>query len=181
MFPHYYNPISTYNSHILPIVPHMPYSPGLSAPGGPMGMHMPIPMHPGMGIGIGGPDPFGPMGMPMMGHPGLHHMGMGMGMGMGVSGFHPAMLGGGGMRSRHGSYYHPSYSYGGGRGGARYLDPYDIFDDIFDDDVYMDDYDDIDDPLQLLFRMQRSGGGRRGRRGRYGRYGEGGIEYHGFL
>ena len=112
--------------------------------------------------------------MNMIGYPGLSPMGMGM------SGFHPAMLGG--LRSRHhSSYYHPSYGHGSGRSGARYLDPYDLFDDVFDDDdVFAHDYDDIDDPLMMYFRMQRSGGGRRGRRGRYGRYG-GGMGYHGFL
>jgi len=130
---------------------------------------MPSPVYPGLGA----PDPFGTMGMNMIGYPGLSPMGMGM------SGFHPAMLGG--LRSRHhSSYYHPSYGHGSGRSGARYLDPYDLFDDVFDDDVFADDYDDIDDPLMMYFRMQRSGGGRRGRRGRYGRYG-GGMGYHGFL
>jgi hypothetical protein len=80
--------------------------------------------------------------------------------------------------------YNPSYSYGGsslGRGSSsRYLNPYDMFDEIFDEsDLYLDDYDDTDDPLMLYMRMARSGGGggrRGGRRGgRYGlgRYGSG--------
>jgi len=132
-------------------------------------------MHPAMA----GLDP---MGMGMMGHPALSQMGMGMGMG--AVGYHPTMLGG--MRSRHSPYYHQSYAYGPGRSGARYLDSYDLFDDIFDDDMYMNDYDDIDDPLLMWMRMARGGGGggRRGRRGRYGRYGGyggGGLGYHGLL
>lgn len=148
----------------------MPYPPGVG-----------MPMHPAT-VGL---DPMGMgMGMGMMGHPALSQMGMGGGMGMG--GYHPAMLGG--MRSRHSPYYHQSYAYGPGRSGARYLDPYDLFDDIFDEDVYMNDYDDIDDPLIMWMRMARGGGGRgggrRGRRGRYGGYGRysgGGLGYHGLL
>lgn len=136
-----------------------------------------MPMHPAMGLD--------PMGMSMMGgYPGLHSMGMGMGGmgGIGMTGFHPAMLGGGGMRSRHSPYYHQAHGYSYGRGGARYLDSYDLFDDVFDDDMYVDNYDDIDDPLLMWMRMARGGGGgRRGRRGRYGRYGGGGLGYHGLL
>jgi hypothetical protein len=119
------------------------------------------------------------MAMGMMGdYPGLNPMGIGMGM----SGYHPAMLGGGGMRSRYSPYYHQTRSYGYGRNGARYLDPYDLFDDAFEDDMYVDDYDDIDDPLLMWMRMARGGGGgRRGRSGRYGRYGGGGLGYNGLL
>ena len=143
----------------------MPYPPGLISPG--IGM----PMHPAL-------SSHDPMGIGMLASSGLHPMGMGMGMGMG--GFHPAMLGG--MRSRHSPYYHQTYAYGPGRSGARYLDPYDLFDDIFDEDVYVDDYDDIDDPLIMWMRMARGGrGGRKGRRGRYRRYGGGGLGYHGLL
>jgi hypothetical protein len=144
----------------------MPYAPGILGPG--VGM----PMHPSAGL-------LDPIGMGMMGPPGPHPMGIGM------SGYYPGMLGG--MRSRHSPYYHQSYGYGSGRGGARYLDSYDLFDDIFDEDVYMNDYDDIDDPLLMWMRMARGGGGgggRRGRRGRYGRYGGyggGGLGYHGLL
>lgn len=115
-------------------------------------------MHPGADL----------MGLGMMDHPALRSMGLGMGMDYG--GYHPAMLGG--IRSRHSPYHHLSYGYGSGRSGARYLDPYDLFDDVFDDDVYMNDYDDIDDPLLMWMRMARGErSGRRGRRGRYGRYG----------
>lgn len=135
----------------------MPYAPGILGVGG--GMPMQMPMYPGAEF----------MGMGMMGHPGL----------LSMSGYHPAMLGGGGMRSRHSPYYHQTRGYGYGRGGARYLDPYDLFDDVFEDDMYVDDYDDIDDPLLMWMRMARGGGGRRGRRGRYGRYGGGGLGYHG--
>jgi hypothetical protein len=73
--------------------------------------------------------------------------------------------------------YHDLYtsSYGGSGSSSRYLDPYDMFDEIFDEsDLYLDDYDDIDDPLMLYMRVARSGGGggrRGGRRG--GRYGLG--------
>jgi hypothetical protein len=150
----------------------MPYSPGI------LGQGVGMPMHPAMA----GLDP---MGMGMMGPPGLHPMGIGMGMGggIGMGGYYPGMLGG--MRSRHTPYYHQSYAYGPGRGGARYLDSYDLFDDVFDEDVYMNDYDDIDDPLLMWMRMARGGGGgRRGRRSRYGRYGGyggGGLGYHGLL
>lgn len=77
----------------------------------------------------------------MMGHP------MGIGMGIRMGGFHPAMLGG--MRSRHSPYYHRTYGYGSRRSGARYLDPYDLFDDFFDEDLYVDDYDDMDYPLLM--------------------------------
>ena len=120
-----------------------------------------------------------PMGIGMMSPSSLHPMG-GLGLGVGMGSFHPAMLSG--MRSRHSPYHHLTYGYGPGRSGARYLDPYDLFDDIFDEDVYMDDYDDIDDPLIMWMRMARGGrGGRRGRRGRYGRYGGGGLGYHGFM
>ena len=119
----------------------------------------------------------------MMGRLGMHPMGMGMNMGM--SGFRPAMLGGSGLRSRHSPYYIPSYNHGYGGGGrsGRYLDPYDMFDDVFDEDWYMDDYDDIEDPLQLLLRMQRVGGGGRRRRrgGRYARFEGGGLGYCGLL
>jgi hypothetical protein len=143
--------------------PPMPYTSGIFELGG--GMPMQMPMYPGAEL----------MGMGMMGHPGLHSMGKGM------SGFHPAMLGGG-MRSRHSPCYHQTHSYGCGRNGARYFDPYDLFDDVFEDDMYVDGYDDIDDPLLMWMRMARGGsGGRRGRRGRYGRYGGGGLGYHGLL
>lgn len=118
-----------------------------------------------------------PMGIDMMGPSSLQTMGLGMG------GYHPAMLGG--MRSRHSPYYHQTYGYGPGRSGARYLDPYDLFDDVFDEDMYMDEYDDIDDPLLMWMRMARGGrGGRRERRGRYrryGGYGGGGLGCHGLL
>ncbi|GAB7332503.1 hypothetical protein MBLNU13_g04296t1 [Cladosporium sp. NU13] len=134
----------------------MPYPPGLG-----------MPMHPGL-------PSLDPMGFGMTGHPALHPMGMGMG------GFHPAMLGG--IRSRHSPYYHQTYAYGPGRSGARYLDPYDLCDDVFDEDLYVDDHDDIDDPLLMWMRMARGGrDGRRGRRGRYGRFGGGGLGYHGLL
>jgi hypothetical protein len=128
-----------------------------------------MPYAPGL-FGLGGGMP---MQMPM--YPGADLMGMSM---MG----HPGLMGMGSMRSRHSPYYHPTRGYGYGRGGARYLDPYDLFDDVFDDDMYLDDYDDIDDPLLMWMRMARGGGGgRRGRRGRYGRYGGGGLGYHGLL
>jgi hypothetical protein len=58
-----------------------------------------------------------------------------------------------------------------------------MFDDIFDEsDLYLDDYDDIDDPLMLYMRMARGGGGGGGRRGgrRGGRYGRG-MGYRGFF
>lgn len=151
----------------------MPYPPGVFAPG--IGM----PMHPGAGL----LDPMMGMGMSMMGHPALTSTGMG---GIGMSGFHPTMLGG--MRSRHSPYYHQTHGYGYGRSGARYLDLYDLFDDVFEGDSYVDDYDDIDDPLIAWMRMARGGGGggggRRGRRGRYGRYGGyggGGLGYSSLL
>lgn len=144
--------------------PSMPYFPSIFGLGG-GGMPMQMPMNPGAEF----------MGMGMMGHPSLHSMGTGMG------GFHPAMLGGG-MRSRHSPCYHRTHGYGYGRNGARNFDPYDLFNDVFEDDMYVDDYDDIDDPLLMWMRMARGGGGgRRGRRGRYGRYGGGGLGYHGLL
>lgn len=161
----------------------MPYAPGIG-----------MPMHPGaglldpMGIGMTGPPGLASMGMGMMGYPALSSMGMGMGMGgIGMGDFHPGMLGG--MRSRHSPYYHQTHGYGYGRSGARYLDPYDLFDDIFEGDSYLDDYDDIVDPLLAWMRMARGGGGgggggRRGRRGRYGRYrgyGGGGLGYSSLL
>lgn len=150
----------------------MPYPAGPYGPGVPMGMPMPghMPMHPAMA----GQDL---MGMNMMGYPGYPGLGP---MHMPMPSYHPTMLGG--MRSRRSPYHDMyGYGYGSGRGGSRYLDPYDLFDDVFDDDVYVDDYDDIDDPLMLYMRMARGGRGRRGRRSRYGRYGGSGLGYHGYL
>ena len=160
----------------------MSYPPGLFAPSMGMFMPPPMPMYPA----IGSADIMR-MGMGMMSHPSLYPNPLHMGMGM--SGYHPS-----GLRSRHSSpYYHQTYSYGpsrSGGAGARYLDHYDLFEDVFEEDGYGygDDYDDIDDPLLMWMRMARGGGrglGRRGRRGRYGyghgRYGGGGIGYHGLL
>lgn len=152
---------------------HNIYSPHMMS----LNMHPPMisPLDP-IGVGIGPPNlsALRPMGY---------------GMGMGVPNFHSYN----GLRPRRNIYNHDApypYGYGyGGRGvGSRYIDPYDLFDDFYDDelDVYLDDYDDIDDPLMLWLRMQRGGGGerRRGRRsGRYGgRYGYGGrMDYRDFL
>ena len=159
-------PVAKYNSQ--------PHPTGLPPP-------PPMPYPPGLGVSMySALSSLDPMGVGTMGSPSLHPMGPGMGMGIGMGGYHPAMLGG--MRSRHSPYYHQTYCYGPERSGARCFDPYALFDDIFDEDVYMDDYDDIDDPLLMWMRMARGGrGGRRGRRGRYGGYGGGGSGYHGLL
>lgn len=143
----------------------------LNLPGGGGGHPLFHPAHMGMGMGppgmhiggmhIGGGSPFDHFSMPHMYGP---HIG-----GMDYL----SMLGGGMPRSRR-SPYHELFDYGGGggRSSSRYAYPYDMFDDMFDDDVYLDDYDDIEDPLLLWLKMQRAGGGRRGgRRGRYGRMG----------
>jgi hypothetical protein len=102
----------------------------------------------------------------------LNQLAMGMGnplaMNMNLSALQPALL-----RSRR-NPYRDLYSYGdgGGRGSS-----YDLFDDIFDEgDMYLDDFDDIDDPLMLWLWMASHGGGdggggrRGGRKGRYRRY-----------
>lgn len=98
----------------------------------------------GMGGGLG-MDPFGIMGMGGMG------IGMGIGMGMGGMG-----------RSRR-SLCEMPYGYGyGGRGGSRFMDPYEImYDDMYDDEC-LEDFDDIEDPLLFYIKMM----GRQGRRGR---------------
>jgi hypothetical protein len=95
---------------------------------------------------------------------------------------------GGMSRSRRNPYY-DTYGYGGGggvgggglRGGYGGGSPYELFDEAMYDDggeMYMDGYDDIEDPLLAYLRMQQRGGGRRGggRRGRryYGGGGYGG-------
>jgi hypothetical protein len=150
----------------------------LHSPFGPnMGMGMDMGMHPGMmHPGMTQHDPFNFMntnpGMPMMQpypYPELS----------GLNSMPMSSLFGPRPRRRRSSYQ-DLYSYGGGgglgRSSSRYLDPYDMFDDIFDEsDLYPDDYDDIDDPLMLYMRMARGGGGGGGRRGgrRGGRYGRG--------
>lgn len=147
--------------------------PGLYPPGIGIGM--------GMGIGVGmhpgmiGPEPYGYMG----GYPNIDPLGglhpMAMEMGMVMSGLHPSMLG---MRPRRNPYY-DMYGYGGGRGGGRYLEPYDMFDGgIFGDDWYLDCDDNIDDPMIAFDRMRRRRRG--GRRRRYGRYG-GDMGFDGYL
>jgi hypothetical protein len=168
----------------MPIHPqhlHSPFGPNM---GMDMGIH-PGMVHPGMvHPGMTQNDPFGFMnmnpGMPMMQsypYPELS----------GLSSMPMSSLFGPRPRRRRSSYQ-DLYSYGGGSGlgrsSSRYLDPYDMFDDIFDEsDLYLDDYDDIDDPLMLYMRMARGGGGggggrRGGRRG--GRYGRG-MGYRGFF
>lgn len=149
---------------------HSPFGPSMG-----MQMPMPMPMHPAMNSMIGIP-PHDPMGLMSM------NMGMNMVPSMGVpyhglAGLSPTQLGGGLHPSmfephRRRKHYDDLYS-GLGRGSSRYLDSYDLFNEIFDDGgMYADDYDDIDDPLMLWMRMARGGCGRRGgRRGRYERYG----------
>ena len=123
-------------------------------------------------LGMSGLDPYSSLGLGGMGG-----LGMGMGMGMG------SMMMGGMPRSRRNPYY-DTYGYGGGgggggRGGYGSGSPYELFDEgMYDDETYMDDYDDIEDPLLAYLRMQQRGGGRRGsRRGRryYGGGGYGGY------
>jgi hypothetical protein len=141
------------------------------------GMIHPGMMHPGMNMGIptmSQPDPFGFMnvnsGVPMMpsySYPDLASLDL-------LRSF-------GGRACRRRNPYHDLYSYGSGgsglgRSSSRYMDPYDLFDEVCDDsDLYLDDYDDIDDPLMLYMRMARSGGGggRRGGGRRGGRCGLG--------
>jgi hypothetical protein len=134
------------------------------------GMHQG--MHGGLmpsSLGMSGLDPYASLGLGGMG--GLSMGGLGMG----------SMMMGGMPRSRRNPYY-DSYGYGGGGGGARGGyggvggSPYELFDEsMYDDETYMDDYDDIEDPLLAFLRMQQRGGGRRG--GRRGRryYGGGGY------
>lgn len=112
------------------------------------------------GMHTGGGSPFDHFSMPPMYGP---HIG-----GMDFL----SMLGSGMPRSSR-SPYHDLFAYGSGgaRRSSRYAYPYDMFDDMFDDDMYLDDYDDIEDPLLLWLNMQRGGGRRSGRRGRYGRMG----------
>jgi hypothetical protein len=181
----------------------MPGGLGLSGPG------MQFPVHPQQLHGAFDPDMSMDMGVgmhsgmihPGMVHPGMMHPGMtqhdpfgSMNMNPGMpmmqsypypelGGLNPMTLLRAHSRRRR-SPYHDHYSYGGsglGRSSSRYLDPYDMFDDIFDDsELYLDDYDDIDDPLMLYMRMARGGGGgrRSGRRG--GRYGRG-MGYRSFF
>jgi len=129
-------------------------------------------MHGGLmpsSLGISGLDPYSSLGLGGVG-------GLGMGMGLGVG----SMMMGGMPRSRRNPYY-DTYGYGGGGGGGRGGyggggSPYELFDEsMYDDEAYMDDYDDIEDPLLAYLRMQKRGGGRRG--GRRGRryYGGGGY------
>ena len=70
-------------------------------------------------------------------------------------------------RSRRNPYYN-TYAYrGGGLGGHGYGggSPYELCDEsMYEDNTYMDDYDDIEDLLLAYLRMQQRGGGRRGRR-----------------
>jgi hypothetical protein len=152
---------------------HMGIHPSMVHPGPDM-IH-PDMMHPGMNMGIPTMtqhDPFGFMNM----NPGIPMM---------QSYPYPdltALFNSRPRPRRRRNPYHDLYSYGGsglGRSSSRYMDPYDMFDEIFDEsDLHLDDYDDIDDPLMLYMRMaRRGGGGRRGGRrgGRYGlgRYGSG--------
>lgn len=144
--------------HLKPTLSHNPQQPGPGAPlalhpmlnspygllGGGMGM--------GMGMGMGGGLPGG-LAMDPLGLLGMGGMGMGLGMGIGLG------------RGRRGLRDGP-YGRGYGGRGHRYLDPYDLFDDVFDDE-YLDDIDDIEDPLLLYLRLNGMGR-RRGRRGRYG-------------
>jgi hypothetical protein len=150
----------------------------LNQPYSSMGMGSHGSMYPGMhgglmpsSLGMSGLDPYSGLGLGG-GLGGLAGMGMGMGMG--------SMMMGGMPRSRRNPYY-DSYGYGGGGGGSRGYgggSPYELFDEsMYDDDAYMDDYDDIEDPLVAFLRMQQRGGGRRGsRRGRR-YYGGGGYGY----
>lgn len=151
--------------------PHSPFGPSMGMQMGGTPMPMPMPMHPAMHgmTGMSPHDHMGLMGMGMGMVPSMHHPGLAgfNPMSIGMGGLHPAMFG----PRRRRRHYDDLYS-GVGRGSSRYLEPYDLFDDIFDDGgMYSDDYDDIDDPLMLWMRMARGGGGRRGeRRGRHGRY-----------
>jgi hypothetical protein len=122
-------------------------------------------------LGMSGLDPYSSLGLG-----GMSGLGMGMGMGMG------SMMMGGMPRSRRNPYY-DTYGYGGGgvggRGGYGGGSPYELFDEAMYDDgeMYMDDYDDIEDPLLAYLRMQQRGGGGRRGGGRRGRryYGGGGY------
>lgn len=126
------------------------------------------------GLSMIGFDPYASLGLGGMG--GLLG-GIGMGMGMG------GMMMGGMPRSRRNPYY-DSYGYGGGSGGRGYGGgggiggPYELFDEgMYDDEAYLDDFDDIEDPLLAYLRMHQRGGGGGRRRGR--RYYGGGGGYYG--
>lgn len=92
---------------------------------------------------------------------------------MGMDSLLPMLGAYSGMSRSRRSPYHDLFAYGGGGGlgSSRYAYPYDMSDDMFDNDLYLNDYDDIEDPLLLWLKMQRGGGRRGGRRGRYGRMG----------
>lgn len=140
--------------HLRPKLSHTPQQPG---PGAPLALH-PMLNSPfgllgggmGMGMGMGCGLPGG-LAMDPLGLLGMGGMGMGLGMGMG--------------RGRRGLRDMPYGRGYGGRGHHRYFDPYDLFDDVFDDG-YLDDIDDIEDPLLLCLRLNGYGR-RRGRRARY--------------
>lgn len=90
----------------------------------------------GKGMGMGrGMDPLQ-----------LLNMSMGMGMGMGMPRYRPSY----GLRNR---------------GGSRYLDPYDLYDDMFEDEYMLDDDYEAEDPLLFYLRRRRRMGMMRGRMG----------------